>query len=251
MKERKFVKLRVDMYGDTKFKIIDTMEERDLIHYIWTRLLTLAGKVNLEGKLYMSKSIPYTIETLAIEFNRGVSKIELALNVFKDLEMIELSKDNVYRVKNFAKHQNIKVKEKVDKLDDKEEFNDKEIISNNLNLQDCKSEFNYEKNLMDSEDMTESEVCQETEATSKEHEKNVLNNELKGEEYKAKETKAISEKEANKNNKKKKSKKPKKKSEDIEELFFEEDRYDDIVKPIDWSDEPVFNGNVVKAFNLG
>ncbi len=39
MKERKFVKLRVDMYGDTKFKIIDTMEERDLIHYIWTRLL--------------------------------------------------------------------------------------------------------------------------------------------------------------------------------------------------------------------
>ncbi|MCR1131575.1 phage replisome organizer N-terminal domain-containing protein [Clostridium botulinum] len=200
MKERKFVKLRVDMYGDTKFKIIDTMEERDLIHYIWTRLLTLAGKVNLEGKLYMSKSIPYSIETLAIEFNRDVSKIELALNVFKDLEMIELSKDNVYRVKNFAKHQNIKVKEKVEKLDSKEGFNDNEIISNNLNLQDCKSEFNYEKNLMDSEDMTESEVCQETGTISKEHEKNVLNIELKGQEYKAKETKTISEKEANKNN---------------------------------------------------
>ncbi|MBY6762993.1 phage replisome organizer N-terminal domain-containing protein, partial [Clostridium botulinum] len=183
MKERKFVKLRVDMYGDTKFKIIDTMEERDLIHYIWTRLLTLAGKVNLEGKLYMSKSIPYSIETLAIEFNRDVSKIELALNVFKDLEMIELSKDNVYRVKNFAKHQNIKVKEKVEKLDSKEGFNDNEIISNNLNLQDCKSEFNYEKNLMDSEDMTESEVCQETGTISKEHEKNVLNIELKGQEY--------------------------------------------------------------------
>ncbi|UZP05035.1 phage replisome organizer N-terminal domain-containing protein [Clostridium botulinum] len=351
MKERKFVKLRVDMYGDTKFKIIDTMEERDLIHYIWTRLLTLAGKVNLEGKLYMSKSIPYSIETLAIEFNRGVSKIELALNVFKDLEMIELSKDNVYRVKNFAKHQNIKVKEKVDKLYDKEEFNDKEefkdneIISNNLNLEECKSGFNYEKNLMDIEDMTESEVYQETGTISKEHEKNVLNIELKGKEYKAKETKSISEKEVNKNNddilnkksnieactkistrlkenkketiennyekhkktdtntkvenynievkaanednivniknkenksnllntynigkkekyqginlnmkllsneennKKKKSKKPKKKSENIEELFFEED----IVEPIEWSDEPVFNGNVVKTFNF-
>ena len=45
--ERKIVKLRVDMYNDTKFKIIDTMEDRDLINYIWTRLLTLAGKVNL------------------------------------------------------------------------------------------------------------------------------------------------------------------------------------------------------------
>lgn len=246
MKERKFVKLRVDMYGDTKFKIIDTMEERDLIHYIWTRLLTLAGKVNLEGKLYMSKSIPYTIENLAIEFNRGVSKIELALNVFKDLEMIELSEDNVYRVKNFAKHQNIKVKEKVEKLDDKEEFNDNEIISNNLNLQECKSELDYEKNLMDSEDMTESEVCQETETISKEHEKNVLNIELKGQEYKAKETKTISEKEADKNNKKKKAKKPKKKSEDIEELFFEED----IGEPIEWSDEPILKGKLVKEFNF-
>ncbi|HBJ1655645.1 TPA: phage replisome organizer N-terminal domain-containing protein, partial [Clostridium botulinum] len=80
--ERKVVKLRVDMYNDTKFKIIDTMEERDLIHYIWTRLLTLAGKVNLEGKLYLSRSIPYTIETLALEFNRSVKKVELALKVF-------------------------------------------------------------------------------------------------------------------------------------------------------------------------
>ncbi|NFI54702.1 replisome organizer [Clostridium botulinum] len=350
MKERKFVKLRVDMYGDTKFKIIDTMEERDLIHYIWTRLLTLAGKVNLEGKLYMSKSIPYSIETLAIEFNRGVSKIELALNVFKDLEMIELSEDNVYRVKNFAKHQNIKIKENVQKLDgkkgfNKEEFNDNEIISNNLNLQDYKAEFDYEKNLMDSEDMTESEVCQETGTISKEHEKNVLNIELKGQEYKLKETKTISKKEANKNNddilnkksnietctkistrlkenkkeiiennyekhnktdantkvenynievkaanednivniknkeskskllntynigkkeksqginlnmnllsneennKKKKSKKPKKKSEDIEELFFEED----IVEPIEWNDEPVLKGKLIKEFNF-
>ena len=70
MRERKFVKLRVNMYEDTKFKIIDMKPERDLIHYVWTRLLTLAGKVNIEGNLYMSKILPYTIETLAIEFNR-------------------------------------------------------------------------------------------------------------------------------------------------------------------------------------
>ncbi|MGN2368638.1 phage replisome organizer N-terminal domain-containing protein [Clostridium cagae] len=110
--ERKVIKLKVDMYSDTKFKIIDTMEERDLIQYIWTRLLTLAGKVNLEGELYLSKSIPYTIETLALEFNRSAKKVALALKVFMDLEMIELTKDSVYRVRNFAKHQNIKFKKK-------------------------------------------------------------------------------------------------------------------------------------------
>ncbi|WP_315081523.1 phage replisome organizer N-terminal domain-containing protein [uncultured Clostridium sp.] len=265
MKERKFVKLRVDMYGDTKFKIIDTMEERDLIHYIWTRLLTLAGKVNLEGELYMSKSIPYSAETLAIEFNRSASKVQLALNVFKDLEMIELTQDNVYRVKNFAKHQNIKVKEKVEKLDEKKEFNDNEIISNNLNLQDCKSEFNDEKNLMNNEGMTKSATCEDVKKISKKINKDKLNSELKDQEYKAKETKKISEKDLDKNNddlvnknsninlsptkeanKKKKAKKPKKKFEDIEELFFEED----IVEPIEWSDEPILKGKLVKEFNF-
>ena len=38
MRERKVVKLRVDMYEDTKFKIIDMKPERDIIHYDSTRL---------------------------------------------------------------------------------------------------------------------------------------------------------------------------------------------------------------------
>ncbi len=146
MSERKIVKLRVDMYNDTKFKIIDTMEERDLIHYIWTRLLTLAGKVNLEGELYLSKSIPYTIETLALEFNRSAKKVEIALKAFIDLEMIELGENNVYKVRNFAKHQNIKSKKKdidkdksetvdnikvvVDKSSDIDGIVNKEVIEN-------------------------------------------------------------------------------------------------------------------------
>jgi predicted phage replisome organizer len=118
MKERKYVKLRTDMYADTKFKIIDTKPERDMIHYVWTRFVTLAGKVNMEGELYMSRNLPYTIETLAIEFNRSEEQIKLALEVFIELEMIELVDGRIYRVKNFAKHQNIKVKEKVNSKDE-------------------------------------------------------------------------------------------------------------------------------------
>ena len=112
MRERKYVKFRVDMYDDTKFKIIDLKPERDVIHYVWNRIVLLAGKVNLEGDLYFSKNIPYTIETLAIEFNRDTAQIKLALELLIELEMIELSEDKIYRVKNFAKHQGIKVKEK-------------------------------------------------------------------------------------------------------------------------------------------
>ena len=105
--------------NDTKFKIIDMKPERDLIHYVWNRIVLLAGKVNLEGDLYISKNIPYTIETLAIEFNRDIDQIKLALEVLMELEMIEFSEDKIYRVKNFAKHQDIKLRKK--KIEDKEE----------------------------------------------------------------------------------------------------------------------------------
>ena len=135
MRERKFVKFRIDMYEDTKSKIIDMKPERDLIHYVWNRFVVLAGKVNLEGNLYMSKNIPYTVETLAIEFNRGTYQVKLALDVLMELEMIELTRNNVYRVKNFAKHQNIKVKEERKSNDKEGNIKNNEVLvkENSLN----------------------------------------------------------------------------------------------------------------------
>lgn len=128
MKERKYVKFRVDMYDDTKFKIIDMKPERDLIHYIWSRIVTLAGKVNLEGELFLSKNIPYTAETLAIEFNRDIFQVKSALNTLVELEMIEFIENKIYRVKNFTRHQNIKVKEKNIIKDKVEAVKSEEII---------------------------------------------------------------------------------------------------------------------------
>jgi predicted phage replisome organizer len=114
MRERKYVRFRIDMPDDTKLKIIDKMPERDLIQYVWFRLVILAGKVNLMGELYLSKNIPYSIETLAIEFNREEKDIKLALDTFIKLEMVELTENKVYRIKNFAKHQNINMDNKVE-----------------------------------------------------------------------------------------------------------------------------------------
>ena len=47
--------------------------------------ILLAGKANLEGDLYLSRSIPYTIETLAIEFNRDMAQVKLALELLVNL----------------------------------------------------------------------------------------------------------------------------------------------------------------------
>ena len=136
MRERKYVKFRVDMYDDTKFKIIDRRPERDLIHYIWNRLVVLAGKVNWEGDLYYSKNLPHTIETLAIEFNRGAHEVKLAIDVLLELQMLELTEDKIYRVKNFAKHQNIKPKAK---LEAKEDTQDKVVTVNQNEVEEVKN----------------------------------------------------------------------------------------------------------------
>ena len=132
MRERKYVRFNVNMYSDTKFKIIDRNSRRDLIHYIWNRLVVLAGKVNKEGELYMSRTIPYTIESLAVEFNREPEEIKLAMDLLIKLEMMEYTKEEVYIVKNFAKHQNIKIKEKdkevVEKVQEKKEANKEKDI---------------------------------------------------------------------------------------------------------------------------
>ena len=152
MKERKYVKFRVDMLSDTKSKIIDMKPERDLIHYVWMALVLLAGKVNMAGELHMSRNLPYTIETLAIEFGRDKEQVKLALDVFMELEMIEVTEKGVYRVKNFARHQNIKVEEKV-KSEDKEvslknlEAATKAVVANeDCHREDKKSENKESKN---------------------------------------------------------------------------------------------------------
>ena len=147
MRERKIVKFRVDMFDDTKSKIIDMKPERDLIHYVWTRFIVLAGKANLEGDLYLSKNIPYTIETLAIEFNRGIDQIKVALGVLMKLKMIGITGDNIYRVKNFAKHQNIKVKKKIKPNDKEEDIKNEEVpLKENLKNEIYDNKDNESKN---------------------------------------------------------------------------------------------------------
>lgn len=113
MAEAKWVKFEVNMFEDTKLKIIDSMDKRDLIIYIWTRLLVLAGKANRGGHLYVTYNIAYTIKTLAIEFNRSIDDVKFAIKVLKKLEMIEVTEDKTFKIKNWEKHQNVEGMERL------------------------------------------------------------------------------------------------------------------------------------------
>ena len=45
MADAKWIKIAIDMFNDPKLKIINSMEEKDLINYVWMRsLITCRSK---------------------------------------------------------------------------------------------------------------------------------------------------------------------------------------------------------------
>jgi predicted phage replisome organizer len=106
MAEVKWIKLNVDMFDDEKIKIIQAMPDGDAVLVIWIKLITLAGKTNDGGYIYISDNIPYTEEMLSIIMNKPIMTIKLAMETFVKLRMIENDTKGIYLV-NFEKHQNL------------------------------------------------------------------------------------------------------------------------------------------------
>lgn len=112
MFEYRWFKVGADIFNDTKIKIIEADEEADTIICIWFKALSLAGIVNDSGYLYINEETPYTLKTLAIEFNRPIEKVKAAIKVLIKLQMIELTEDKFYKVTNWTKYQNVDALEK-------------------------------------------------------------------------------------------------------------------------------------------
>ena len=106
MAEVKWIKLKVDMFDDEKIKIIQSMPEGDSLLIIWIRLVTLAGKTNDGGYIYIADNMPYTDEMLSVIFNKPLNTIRLALNTFSKLGMIDNDVKGIYLL-NFEKHQSL------------------------------------------------------------------------------------------------------------------------------------------------
>ena len=105
-------KVGADTFNDPKIKIIEAEEDSDTIICIWFKSLCLARIVNDSGYLYINGETPYTLKTLAIEFNRPIEKVKVAMKVLRKLQMIEVTEDKYYRVKNWTKYQNVDALEK-------------------------------------------------------------------------------------------------------------------------------------------
>ena len=61
------------MFEDEKIDFIESLPESDAILVIWIKLLTLAGKCNAGGFIFLTEKIPYTTEMLAHKFRRPIN----------------------------------------------------------------------------------------------------------------------------------------------------------------------------------
>lgn len=105
MAEVQWIKIVTDIFDNRKIKQVEHMPEADAILVIWFKLLCLAGNINENGLLLITKDIPYTEEMLANEFKRPLNTVRLALATFQRFGMIEII-DDVLGVSNWEKYQN-------------------------------------------------------------------------------------------------------------------------------------------------
>lgn len=101
------------MFEDEKIDFIESLPEADTILIIWVKLLTLAGKCNSNGFIFLTEKIPYTEEMLAHKFRRSLNTVKLALETLAKLEMIELDNGGFLKITNWEKHQNVEGLDKI------------------------------------------------------------------------------------------------------------------------------------------
>ena len=105
MAEVKWVKLTTDMFDNRKIKHLRRLPEGNNIVLIWVMLLTMAGRCNSGGMIFLTENIPYTPKMLADELDFEENTVLLALEALEKLDMI-LTDNGVFAIAGWEEYQN-------------------------------------------------------------------------------------------------------------------------------------------------
>lgn len=112
MAEVKWVKLTTDMFDNRKVKHLRRLPEGNNIVLIWVMLLTMAGRCNSGGMIFLTENIPYTPKMLADELDFEESTVILALNALEQLDMI-VTDNGFFTIAGWEEYQNIEGLDKI------------------------------------------------------------------------------------------------------------------------------------------
>jgi uncharacterized phage protein (TIGR02220 family)/predicted phage replisome organizer len=143
MADVKWIKLTTDMFDNRKIKHLRKLPEGNNIVLIWVMLLTMAGRCNSNGMIFLTENIPYTPKMLADELDFEENTINLALQALEQFGMI-MTDSNYLFIQGWQEHQNIegmdKIREQTKKRVAKHRQNQKLLLGNvtcNVTVTEC------------------------------------------------------------------------------------------------------------------
>lgn len=114
MAEITWVKLSVDILENRKIKYLRRLPDGDTVFTFWIGLLAMAGKINDNGRVYLTETLPYSTKMLADEMSIEENTVILALDCFKRLEMVEID-NGIISILSWEEYQNVEGMETIRK----------------------------------------------------------------------------------------------------------------------------------------
>lgn len=112
MAEIKWIKLTTDMFDNRKIKHLRRLPEGNNIVLIWVMLLTMAGRCNSGGMIFLTENIPYTPKMLADELDFEENTVQLAMTALEQLGMI-VANNGFFAIAGWEEHQNVEGMDKI------------------------------------------------------------------------------------------------------------------------------------------
>ncbi len=116
MADVKWIKITTDMFDNRKIKHLRRLPDGNNIVLIWVMLLTMAGRCNSNGMIFLTENIPYTPKMLADELDFEENTVKLALASLEQLNMV-VTDQGFFTIAGWEEYQN------VDRLAEIREYN--------------------------------------------------------------------------------------------------------------------------------
>mgnify|MGYP004420787131 FL=1 len=153
MADVKWIKITTDMFDNRKIKHLRRLPDGNNIVLIWVMLLTMAGRCNSNGMIFLTENIPYTPKMLADELDFEENTVQLALQALEKLGMI-VSDNGFFSIAGWEEHQNIEGMEKIreqNRLRKQQQREREKLISVNCHVTSRDSHATEEDKIRDKE----------------------------------------------------------------------------------------------------
>lgn len=154
--EVKWIRITSDIFDNLKIKHIKAVPELGhALVCVWFEILCMAGTCNSCGMLTMNNNLPITEELIAEAFNEDIKLVQMALRMFQEMGMIEISENNCIQISNWYEYQSEEGLETIRKYqrENKAKYRKKQEQKQiELKEEKCPRTMSYDKSVDKSED---------------------------------------------------------------------------------------------------